>query len=51
MILTPSIDCIVSESVDEFAPISQRRIKKKQPSDCVSNKEVDDAKGLRRQLE
>ena len=28
--LTKSIDCIVSESVDEFAPISQHNTEKKQ---------------------
>ena len=41
----------ITESLDDFAPVSRRRTKKKVRSNFVYNKEVADAKQIRRQYE
>ena len=41
----------ITESLDDFAPVSRRRTKKKVGSNFVNNKEVADAKQIRRQYE
>ena len=49
--LSESIVRIVSDSVDEFAPVSQRKTKKKRRSNYVFDQEISEAKQVRRQLE
>ena len=49
--LTQFIDCIVSPSVDMFAPLSQRKLMKKQRSNYVFRWGIDDAKRLRQQFD